>query len=374
MLRNFRGLSCALLGLSLAVSGIGGCSKGTSSSSGSSGDLMIGFAYVGPKDDYGYNQAHAIGAAAVKKLPGVKVVEAERVNEDASITKEMKSMIETDGVKMLFPTSYGYFKPYVLDVAKDYAGTTFLHCGGRWEEGMPTNVYTYFGNIYECEYLSGIVAGHTTKTKKLGFIAAKPIPQVLLNINAFELGARSVNPEVTCTVIFTGDWSMPVKEAEAANSLLNQNVDVFTCHVDSPKVIVETAEKAGKYVCGYHCSQADLAPKGYLTGAEWNWEKVYTDYVNEMKSGKKIEPRNLRGGLKEGIVKMSAYGAPVKEDAKADADKVKAEFMEGKFAIFKGPLKDNSGKEVIPAGKEYPSGAPELDKMDYFVEGVKAEK
>jgi basic membrane protein A len=371
MVRNFRGMLCAVLGLSCVISGVSGCSKGTSSSS---GPLMVGFAYVGPKDDYGYNQAHAIGAAAVKKIPGVKVVEEERVAEDASITKTMKSMINTDGVKMLFPTSYGYFKPYVLDTAKEFPGTTFLHCGGRWEEGMPTNVYTYFGNIYECEYLSGIVAGHTTKSKKLGFIAAKPIPQVRQNINAFELGAKSVNPDVTCTVIFTGDWSMPVKEAEAANSLLDQGIDVLTCHVDSPKVIVETAEKHGIFVCGYHCSQADLAPKGYLTGAEWNWEKVYTDYVNDMKAGKKIEPRNLRGGLKAGIVKMSPYGPAVSAEAKADADKVKGEFMEGKFVIFKGPLKDNTGKEAIPAGTGYPSGDAELDKMDYFVDGVKAEK
>ncbi|HEX4000095.1 MAG TPA: BMP family ABC transporter substrate-binding protein [Pirellulales bacterium] len=372
MVRNFRGLLCALLGVSLAISGLSGC--GSKGPSGSSGDLMVGFVFVGPKDDYGYNQAHAIGADAVKKIPGVKVVEEERVAEDASITKTMKSMINTDGVKMLYPTSYGYFKPYVLDAAKEFPETTFLHCGGRWEEGMPTNVYTYFGNIYECEYLSGIVAGKTTKSKKLGFIAAKPIPQVRQNINAFELGAKSANPDVTCTVIFTGDWSMPVKEAEAANSLLDQGVDVLTCHVDSPKVIAETAEKHGIYFCGYHCSQAKLCPKGYLTGAEWNWEKVYTDEVDEVKAGKKIEPRNLRGGLKAGIVKMSPYGAPVDDATKKDADAVKAKFMDGGFVIFKGPLKDNTGKEVIPAGTGYPSGDPELDKMDYFVDGVKAEK
>ncbi len=158
----------------------------------------------------------------------------------------------------------------------------FLHCGGLWDEGKhPKNVGSYFGYIDECQYLSGIVAAHATKTKKLGFVAAKPIPQVLRNINAFTLGARSVNPKITCTVIFTGDWSMPVKEAEATNSLIDQGVDVITCHVDSPKVVVETAETRGIYVCGYHASQAALAPKGYLTGAEWNWEKVYTDYVKD---------------------------------------------------------------------------------------------
>src|SRR4249919_1746952 len=131
--------------------------------------------------------------------------------------------------------------------------------------------------IDEAQYVAGVVAGLTTKTNKLGFIAAKPIPQVLRNINSFTLGARSVNPKVTTNVVFTGDWSLPVKEAEAANSLIDQGVDVLTMHVDSPKVIVQTAEKRGVFVSGYHANQAILAPKGYLTGAEWNWAKIYTD-------------------------------------------------------------------------------------------------
>ena len=152
----------------------------------------------------------------------------------------------------------------------------------------------------------------TTKTKKLGFIAAKPIPQVLRNINAFTLGAQSVNPKITTQVIFTGDWSLPVKEAEAANSLIDQGVDVITCHVDSPKVVVETAERRGIYVCGYHANQAPLAPKGYLTGAEWNWLTPYTVHVKAAQEGKPFT-NFLRGGLKEGFVKMSPYGKAVSE-------------------------------------------------------------
>src|SRR5205807_4365798 len=120
---------------------------------------------------------------------------------------------------------------------------------------------SYFGYIDECQYLSGVVAGYTSKSKKLGFVAAKPIPQVLRNINAFTLGARSVDPKVTCNVVFTGDWSMPVKEADATNSLIDQGVDVVTCHVDSPKVVAETAEERCIYLCGYHCSQRTLARK-----------------------------------------------------------------------------------------------------------------
>ena len=170
-------------------------------------------------------------------------------------------MITQDGATLLFPTSFGYFDPHMLKMAEKYPKVRFAHCGGLWTEGKhPNNTGSYFGYIDECQYLNGVVAGHMSKSKKLGFVAAKPIPQVLRNINAFTLGARSVDPSITTRVIFTGDWSMPVKEAEATNSLIDQGVDVFTCHVDGPKVIVETAEKRGKMVCGYHASQAKLAP------------------------------------------------------------------------------------------------------------------
>src|SRR5580698_4111576 len=186
-------------------------------------DLTIGFIYVGPKDDYGYNQAHAFGAASVSKLPGVKVLEEANVPETVAVEETMRDMIVQDNATVLFPTSFGYYDPHILKVAKKFPKIQFFHCGGFYVAGKhPDNVGTYFGYIDEAEYVSGIVAGSTTKSNKLGFVAAKPIPQVLRNINSFTLGARSVNPKVTTTVIFTGDWSMPVKEAEAANSLIDQ--------------------------------------------------------------------------------------------------------------------------------------------------------
>jgi basic membrane protein A and related proteins len=371
--------------LSAVIAGCGKTSATEATSTGSTaasapsggpaaGDAVsVGFIYVGPKDDYGYNQAHADGAAAVRKMAGVKVMEEERVPETADVQKSMQSMIELDGAKVIFPTSFGYFDPHVLVMAKKYPDVMFLHCGGLWNEKVhPKNVGSYFGYIDECQYLSGIVAGHTSKSKKIGFVAAKPIPQVRRNINAFTLGARSVDPSITCIVIFTGDWSMPVKEAEATNSLIDQGVDVVTCHVDSPKVVVETAERRGIYTCGYHCSQATLAPKGYLTGAEWNWEKVYTDYIKMYLAHQKI-PNLVRGGLKEQIVKTSPYGPAVSEKAKAAAEAVKSKFMEGTFVIYKGELKDNTGKVVIPAGKQYVQTAIELESMNYLVDGVKGE-
>lgn len=355
----------AILGLGFAA-----CQNGSSAAADSAGTVKIGFLYVGPKDDYGYNQAHAEGAAVIAALPGVKIVEQEKVAETVDVDKAMEGMINQDGVTVVFPTSFGYFDPYVLETAKKYPQIKFFHCGGLYKEGVhPANVGSYFGYIDEGQYLNGIAAGFASKSGKLGFIAAKPIPQVLRNINAFALGARSVNPKATVTVIFTGDWSLPVAEANAANSLVDKGIDVLTMHVDSPKVIVQTAEQRGVYVCGYHANQSALAPKGYLTGAEWNWGAIYTYYVNEIKA--KREPSHFyRGGMKDGFVKMSAFGPAVSDASKAKIAEVQAKMVAGDFAIFKGPLKSNAGKEVIPQGASIAQTDPVLESMDYLVDGV----
>ena len=306
-------------------------------------------------------------------MPGVKVVEEETVPDTVDSQKTMKSMIELDGAGVIFPTSFGYYEPHVLRMAAQYPQVKFLHCGGPWEAGVhPSNVGTYFGFIDECQYISGIVAGHASRTKKLGFIAGKGIPQVRRNINAFTMGARSVDPAITCTVIFTGDWSLPVKEAESTNTLIDKGVDVLTCHVNSPKVVIETAERRGIYTCGYHFNQSSLAPRGYLTGAEWAWEKVYTDYVANIQAGK-WSPGLVRGGLKEGFVRMSPYGPAVGDAARKAADAAHARFMKGDFMLFKGPLQDNTGNVIMAEGTGLPQTAPELEKMDYFVEGVVAQ-
>ena len=332
--------------------------------------LVIGVIYVGPRDDYGYNQAQAQAAAEIKRLPGVTVIEQEKVPETTDVQKTMGSMIEQDGATLLFPTSFGYFDPHILKMAEKYPKVRFAHCGGLWTEGKhPKNTGSYFGYIDECQYLNGVVAGHTSKSKKIGFIAAKPIPQVLRNINAFTLGARSVDPKITTQLVITGDWSLPVKEAEAANSMIDQGVDVITCHVDSPKVIVETAERRNIFVCGYHANQAALAPKGYLTGAEWNWITPYTLHVKDAMAGKPLV-NFLRGGLKEGFVKPSAYGKAVSDPARKAADGIKAQMVKGDYVIFKGPIKDNAGKTVVAGGTAQKQTDPVLEQMSYLVEGV----
>jgi simple sugar transport system substrate-binding protein len=361
-----------------------GCTQSNSSSTSqapaspaaTSGEpLVIGFIYVGPKDDFGYNQAHAQGAAGIAKLPGVKVVEQASVPETNEVQEVMRSMIEQDGAKAIFPTSFGYFDPHILKMAQEFPDVQFFHAGGLYTEGKtPKNIGSYFGYIDEAEYVAGIVAAHMSKNGKLGFIAAKPIPQVLRNINSYTLGARTVKPDIVTKLIFTGDWSIPVKEAEAANSMADQGIDVLTCHVDSPKVIIETAEKRGIYCTGYHADQVALAPKGYLTGAEWDWTSVYTQYVEMLQGGKTLTdggiPHIVRGGFKEKFLALSPYGPAVSDAAKKDGDAAKAKLMDGSLIIYKGEIKDNQEKTIIPSGKSFSQKALELEQMDWLVKGV----
>jgi len=167
----------------------------------------------------------------------------------------------------------------------------------------------------------------------------------MLNVNSFLLGARSVDPSITCQVIFTGEWSMAVREAEATNALVDQGADVVTCHVDGPKVVIETAAGRGAYVCGYHADQSPLAPEQYLTGAEWNWADVYTGMVKTVQAGGTID-NFVRGGLAEGFIKMSDLGP------------------------INGPMKDNEGNEIAAAGESFEETDVALESMDYLVEGV----
>jgi basic membrane protein A and related proteins len=331
--------------------------------------LTVGFIYVGPRDDFGYNQAHAEGAAAVKAMAGVTVVEEENVAETIDVQKSMESMINLDGASLIFPTSFGYFNPHILELAPKYPDVRFQHAAGLWTEGMPANVGSYFGYIGMGQYLNGIVAGHMSATKKIGFVAAKPIPQVLLNINSFLLGARSVDPTITCQVIFTGEWSLAVKEAEATNALADAGCDVITCHVDGPKVVMETAAGRGCYVCGYHADQTALAPEKYLTGAEWNWAGVYTGMVQTVLDGGTID-NFVRGGLADGFIKMSPLGSVVTDAARAQFEATKAEILKGGFSVIKGPLNDNAGNVLLTAGQALVETDIALESMGYLVEGV----
>ncbi len=331
-------------------------------------NVTIGIVYVGPRDDFGWNQAHALAIKSLKTLPGVTAVEEENVPETDACAKSMESMVNLDGANIILGTSFGYFDPFMIDLAKKYAKVEFRHAAPLWNASKhPKNLGSYFGYLNQAHYVDGVAAGLSTKSNKLGFVAAKPIASVLSNINSFMLGAKKTNPHATVQVIFTGDWSLPVREAEAVNALVDAGCDVITCHVDGPKVVVETAEKRGVKTCGHNSSQAPLAPKGFITGAEYKWETIYKGYATDLAAGKPL-PNMVAGGYEGDMVQNSPFGAGASDAARKAATAAIAD-LRAKKPIYVGPLKDNkTGKVVI--NKTYDNLDPYLDQMNYLLEGV----
>jgi basic membrane protein A and related proteins len=360
-----RWISIALVLVALVLLALqAGCG---SDESGSSGKLTIGFLYVGPKNDYGYNQAAYQGSQAVQRaFPNASVLQAENVPETAEAERVMEKMID-DGATIIFPTSFGHLDP-ALNVANRHPDVTFLHQGGL---KTADNLGTYFGTIYETQYAVGQAAGMATKKNELGYVVAFPIAQTLLNINAFELGARSVNPDARTTVVFTGSWCDPGKQVSAAESLIDRGVDVLAQHQDCTKTIVQAAERRGIMSTGYHADASELAPKGWLTGSMWNWGPLFVKMAKTVEDGNFAESPysgRYRAGAAEGLVKLAPFGAAATPEIREKVTATFNDLKSGKLKPFKGPIEDQSGKVQIPADKS--PNATELESTDYLVEGV----
>jgi len=331
------------------------------------GGSAVGFIFVGARDDYGYNQAAYIGSQAVEEaFPDMKVLRVENVPETAEAERVMEQMIK-DGAKIIFPTSYGHLDP-ALNVAKRHPDVAFFHQGGL---KTAENLGTYFGTIYEPVYLAGVAAGKMTKTNKLGYIVSVPIPQVLLNVNAFQQGAKSVNPNVTTSVVFTGSWCDPGQQANAANSLIDGGADVLSQHQDCTKTIIETSERRGAMTVGYHADASSLAPEGWILGSVWNWPDLFVDMVKTAAegdfTGSKYDGK-YRGTLADNIVLTTGFGKNVPADVQALVEEKKQAMIDGTLHPFAGPVKDQSGAVRIADGAN--PTVDELEATDYLVEGV----
>jgi simple sugar transport system substrate-binding protein len=329
--------------------------------------IVLGAVYVGPRDDFGWNQAHAVAMDILKQVPGISVVEEENVPETDAVSQSMESMINLDQANLILATSFGYYTPFVVDMAKKYPNVQFRHAAPLWNaQTDPKNAGSYFCYLNQAHYVNGVAAGLSTKTNKIGFVAAKPIPSVLSNVNSVLLGARSVNPDATVQVIFTGEWSLPVREAEAANALADAGCDVITCHVDGPKVVVETAEGRGVMTCGHNANQAPLAPKGFITGAEYKWETIYKIYADALAAETEL-PNFIAGGYHNDMLRNSAFGAGATPEGIKAAEAAIEGLKAGK-PIYVGPLKDNKGNVVIEGTMD--NYDPVLDGMNFLLEGV----
>ena len=360
-------LSAVMITGTLALAGCNSSgAETTTTAAPAAAALKVGVLYISPKDDGGYSQAHAEGIAqAVSELGDkIQVMELENINDaDAQATTTAIDNLVSEGCTLIFTTSYGYMEPTVA-AAEKYPDVKFCHCSGYMTN--ETNMDAYFGQIETARYLAGVVAGLSTKSNKLGYVAAFPIPEVIRGINAYTLGARSVNPDATVSVVWTNTWFGMDTEKAAAETLLSTGVDVMAQHQDSPAAIT-AAEKAGAFAIGYDLSYAG-APKAYLTAPLWNWGTYYTHKIQQVLDGQwKIE--NYWGGMKEGVVKLDALSGLVSADAKAAVESIQAEATDkGNAFVFAGPIKDQTGAEKVKAGESISYG--DQMSMDWFVEGV----
>ena len=325
--------------------------------------LKIAFAYVGPVGDGGWTFAHDNGRKAIEKEFGAKVQTSfvEKVPEAADAERVFRDMVG-QGNKLIFGTTFGYMEP-MLKVAPDAKDVRFEHATGY---KTADNLRTYDSRTYEGAYMAGVIAGAMTKTNTLGVVGSIPIPEVVRNINAFTMGAQSVNPKVKTKVVWVNEWFNPPKETEAAQSLLNGGADVLMQNTDSSAVL-QTAEKAGKYAFGWDSDMTAYGPKAHLGSAVINWAPYYLKATRDALEGKWTTGQTW-WGVKEGAIDMVSISDKVPADIKAKVDAIKAGLKDGSFVIWKGPLVGNDGKEQLAAGTN--ADDKFLGGVKFYVKGV----
>lgn len=325
--------------------------------------LKIAFAYIGPVGDGGWTFAHDNGRKAVEKEFGDKVQTSfvENVPESADAERVIREMASS-GNKLVFGTTFGYMEP-MMKVAGDFKDVKFEHATGY---KTADNLRTYDSRTYEGAYMAGVIAGKMTKSNTLGVVASVPIPEVVRNINAFTLGAQSVNPKVKTRVVWVNKWFDPPTETSAATSLINQGADVLMQNTDSSAVL-QTAEKMGKRAFGWDSDMTAYGPKAHLGSAIINWAPYYIKATRDALEGKWTTGQSW-WGVKEGAIDMVSIAADVPEDTKKRIDEIKAGLKDGSFQIWKGPIADNAGKEVL--AKDAVADDKFLGGVNFYVKGV----
>ncbi|WP_319002448.1 BMP family ABC transporter substrate-binding protein [Dechloromonas denitrificans] len=325
--------------------------------------LKAGFVYIGPTGDHGWTYSHDEGRKLLESQSAgqVKTTFVENVPETADAERVFRDLAQK-GNKVVFGTSFGYMNQ-MTKVAKAFPNTVFMHATGY---KTAANLGVYDVRTYEGAYMLGVVAGKMSKGNKLGVVASIPIPEVIRNINAFTIGARSVNPAITTRAIWVNSWFDPGKEREAALALIAQGCDVLMQNTDSPAV-VQAAQEKGVLAFGWDSDMSKFGGKAHLAASVLNWGVIYKKTVDEVQAGT-WKSGDLWWGVKEGAVNIESFGSAVPAEVKKLAEQRRDDIKAGKLHPFTGPLKDQAGKELLAAGKSYTDG--ELKKMNFYVEGV----
>jgi basic membrane protein A len=315
-------------------------------------------------NDAGYNQAMHEAVMAIKQnIACVEIIEAENVPDEAGATTTMENMIQ-QGAKMIIATAFNHQYP-ALELSQKYPDVIFEHAGG-WEMGA--NFANFFGEPPDAWYMMGVAAGKMTTSNKLGFVAAFPLGWTLTFANSFHLGARSVNPEVQTIIAYTFSWGDSAKEADTTNSLINQDVDVITMHVDSPATVISTAESRGAYSIGFQSLAAQqFAPEYWISGTGYTLGGTLTWLASTVIDGT-WEPIFLRCGMADGCMALAPFGPKVPQEVQDLVLQTKADLENGTIVTFKGPIKDQDGNVKVEEGAELTDD--QMSSVDWLVEGM----
>jgi basic membrane protein A and related proteins len=324
--------------------------------------LQVGFVYVSPIGQAGWTYQHDQARQAMERSLGAKVRTrvVEGVPEGADAERVMREMA-AGGTQLIFATSFGYLEP-ALRVAADFTGVAFEHAGGY---KTATNLNTYNARFYEGRWLAGWLAGKTSRTGVAGYVAGFPLPEVIQGINAFALGMRTANPNATVRVAWLGSWFDPPKEREAALALIGGGADVLANHSGSPAV-PQTAQERGVKVIGYQSDMSRFAPDAQLAAVTSDWSGHYVRVAQAVAAGT-WRPQPVWGGMKDGMVRLSAVHAAVSADVKRELAAREQALVAGTAGPFIGRLVDQDGRLRQERGA---LGDDALAKMDWFVQGV----
>lgn len=326
------------------------------------GATKMGVILVGTRDDYGYNQGLYNCCEQLGEDLGIEVMIKESVPEDSSAQAVMEQLI-SEGCKIIYATSYGH-REYAEEVAVNHPEVAFFVTNSTGQD--LDNICCFTSNAWDSAYINGVCAGLMTKTNQIGYIGSFQIPTVISSINAFALGAQSVNPDVTVHAVFTGSWADVGLQTNAVNGMASQNIDVIAQFQDYTKTIVEMCEAAGIYAVGYHVDTSELAPNTFIIGtldAFVKQEQVIQDTIDG-----KFSKEEIRGGLAEGMVSNTECSALVPDDVKTAVEEATKKIVEDGYNVFTGPIYKQDGSIAYEEG--YEPSTQEIDGMDFFIKGV----
>ena len=324
--------------------------------------LKVCFVYVGPHNDGGWSQGHDHARELLQEELGDKIETSfvENVAEGPDAERAIDRLARS-GCGLIFTTSFGFMDPTIA-VAEKYPDVKFEHATGF---KTAANVTTYNARFYEGRYISGIIAGRVSKSGIAGYLGSFPIPEVVMGINAFMLGAQTENPDFQVKVVWVNSWFDPAKEADAAKALFDQGADIIVQHTDSPAPL-QIAEERGLHGFGQARDMIDFAPNAQLTAVSDDWAPYYIERTQAALDGT-WQSQSSWWGIKEGMVTMADY-TNMPDDLKALAEETEAKIKAGELHPFTGPIFKQDGTQLAAEGEVVPDSV--LLTMDYYVKGL----